>query len=562
MSNDKPNESPAIPELPANPAIAQENQSGLNLDLNSLKGLTLPAAFPEWKDSGDGFECNGKVCRPKALGDSPANPILPASYRAADSGGLPKDGKTLGPLGRPVSETGKVTPLELKLPEAPLPKPVEPGKLPEAPLPKPVEAGKQPVDAPKPPVPEVPGVPEAPKPPVLEADPVVPAKPGDPPKPAGPEAPPAVELDVPVPPKPGEVPGTKPTDGPLAPPAIEVDVPPKPGDGGEKGKFIDGGQFETDPQGRIIKTVSADGTKVREFGYENPENPDEITKIKIDGNREYFKKPGEDAFTYFKDGQEVGQWNGTVKMEKNGLYNYNQSDEGQAHYFGSARAEIQPPTKPNDGTGTTNDTTGGGNVPDTSGPKRPDGGLPLVPDVTPGPVQPDKPIDKPADNNDRRKETDEAVEKAKRETKERYTTAETEKALRNAALTGKKLVVHLGMAGCGPCGDQDAGVWNQRDFQKELKDNGISLLKLDRGEAVGGRGGDLAKRLDRNNSGYPTILEVQPFINQAGQVDFKVTNKATGFIGKDGTRNLLHMSPPEQQQQFRQPQPQPKYYKR
>jgi hypothetical protein len=237
----------------------------------------------------------------------------------------------------------------------------------------------------------------------------------------------------------------------------------------KKQQWIDGGQFTADEQGRIRKTVSEDGTKVREFNYTGSD-PNQITEITIDGNRFYKRGALANEWHYFVDGQFRGIWRGDVDMQKNGLYGYTASKDNVTHEFGSARQEIRSYKRGDD---------------------------------QPAPLpQPDDNLRKP-DGNGEGDKTSPDGERPPVEIKEKYGTADAAEAVRVASEAGLPLVVHVGANFCGPCRTMERDVWPT--IEHELKGQAVFLHVIAE-EVEAGAGGELASQIGSMAGSYPTIL--------------------------------------------------------
>lgn len=228
----------------------------------------------------------------------------------------------------------------------------------------------------------------------------------------------------------------------------------------EKSNWIDGGQFTADEQGRIRKTVSEDGTKVREYNYTGAD-PNQITEITIDGNRFYKRSEVANEWQYFVDGQFRGIWRGDVDMQKNGLYAYTATRDKVTHEFGSARQELR------------NYKRGEGEP---------------------------APLPQPDGNGDRQGRDG---ERPALQIKEKYATAEAAEAVRIAHESGLPLIIHVGANFCGPCRTMERDVWPS--IEQEQKGQAVFLHVIAE-EVEAGAGGDLAAQIGSMAGSYPTIL--------------------------------------------------------
>jgi len=213
----------------------------------------------------------------------------------------------------------------------------------------------------------------------------------------------------------------------------------------DKMQWIDGGQFTADDQGRVRKTVSEDGTKVREFNYTGSD-PNQITEITIDGNRFYKRNENSNEWQYFVDGQFRGIWRGDVDMQKNGLYAYTATCDKVTHEFGSARQELRnykrgddqpaPLPQPDGNRGERRGNDEGAHGEDDQARRERDDQR-----------SSDEREQSQSDGDQRRPDG----ERPAAEVKEKYGTADAAEAVRAAQEAGLPLIVHIGANYCGPC---------------------------------------------------------------------------------------------------------------
>lgn len=318
------------------------------------------------------------------------------------------------------------------------------------------------------------------------------------------------------------------------------------------GRWPDAGKFEADPQKRVYKTTSTDGGKVREFTYDNPKSPEEITKIKIDGYREYFKT-SEKSWDYYENGQLIGQWNGTVNMTRDGVYTFDGTREGQ-HSFGSAREEMtaadkakydqaKPGPKPPDAAPPA-DVVPPGTKPAGTTEVRPPTPTPSpTPDVVPPqpspaikPVsyEPDRPQPRPfKDDPVKPFELDKPPEapEAKLAVQKVYETKDVELAMKVAAAKNLPIIMRVGSyKGCGPCRIMEDKVWPGL----EEKNRGAAVFLHVDVDEIDPKTNPLAARIADNVESYPTMSKLTAHVTN-GKVQYsEVTdshNKPVVLIG-------------------------------
>lgn len=116
---------------------------------------------------------------------------------------------------------------------------------------------------------------------------------------------------------------------------------------------LDEGIYERNESGQIIKTTSNDGKTVRELKYEDKQNPDRITSLTINGEREFrfvgnnkysdgsvVKKDGHEMSSYaiYEKGKLTGNWSGALSMSKNGVLTTGDGSKPLEHLDAGSRA--------------------------------------------------------------------------------------------------------------------------------------------------------------------------------------------------------------------------------
>lgn len=116
---------------------------------------------------------------------------------------------------------------------------------------------------------------------------------------------------------------------------------------------LDEGTYERNENGQITKTISSDGKTVRELKYEDKQNPDRVTSLTINGEREFrfvgnnkysdgliVKKDGYEMSSYaiYEKGKLTGNFNGALSMSKNGVLTTGDGSKALDHLDASSRA--------------------------------------------------------------------------------------------------------------------------------------------------------------------------------------------------------------------------------
>ena len=328
-------------------------------------------------------------------------------------------------------------------------------------------------------------------------------------------------------------------------------------------QWPDSGQYSRDARRNVTKTVSADGTKTREWERGNPNNPDEITKIIIDHNRVYEKGEG-DNWHYTVDGQPQGIWHGSVNLTKEGVYSYTATADGVTHNFGSGKSELlYLPERGRSDDRSREGKSGRGGAPDSlpapsdeekpagrsgvrqaSAERREEDERPhseiFTPPAQDGYGQREAEREKRAsEKDDAARESKERAEKEKKklELKEKYSTAETDAAIEAAARAGLPLMVHVGGPWCGHCNVMEAKVWPT--IEKESKGKAL-FLNLDNNQAANNVGGPRGAAIDAAaNGSYPYMVLFRPTIDDSGRLKMNPVRTHSGGMTLDETRRFL-----------------------